>query len=108
MYSGLHVKCCVLLSDVNGNWIFTTECRKTIEYKISQHCVQWHPSSSMRSESEAVRGRGMTKLIVGFQNFANATEHYKFFYSREFSKYVTSTGKSKGTNMKISVIFETS
>ena len=108
MYSGLHVKCCVLLSDVNGTWIFATECRKTIEYKISQHCVEWQHSCSMRSESEAVRGRGMTKLIVGFQNFANVTEHYKFSYSREISKFVTSTGKFKGTNMKISVIFETS
>ena len=106
MYSGLHVKCCVLLSGVNGTWIFATECRKTIEYKISQHCVLWQPSCSMRSESGAVRRRGMKKLIVGFQNFANVTEHYKFSYSKEFSKYATSTGKFKGTNLKISVTFK--
>ena len=98
----------MLLSDVNRTWIFTTECRKTIEYKIPQHCVQWQPSCSMRSESEADRGRGMTKLIAGFQNFANVTEHYKFSYSREISKFVTSTRKSKGTNLKISVTFKTS
>ena len=47
----------------------------------------------------------MAKLIVGFKNFANATEYYKLSYSREISKYVTSTGKFKGTNLKISVTF---
>jgi hypothetical protein len=62
----------------------------------------------MRSDSEADRWRDMTELIVGFQNFANATEYYKFSYSREISKYVTSTGKFKGTNLKISVTFKTS
>ena len=40
--------------------------------------------------------------------FANAPEDYKFSYSREISKYIMSTGKLKGTNLKISVTFKTS
>ena len=108
MYSGLHVKCCVLLSDVNGTWIFATECRKTIEYKISRQCAQWQHSCSMWCESEADRWRGMTKLIVGFKNFTNATERYKFSYSREISKYITITRKFKGNILKISVTFKNS
>jgi len=108
MYSGLHVKCCVLLSDVNGTWIFATECRKTIEYKISGHCAQWQHCCSMWCESEADRRRGMKMLIVGFQYFANATERYKFSYSREISKYVTSTGKFKGNILNIILTFKTS
>jgi hypothetical protein len=62
----------------------------------------------MRRESEADRRRGMTKQIVDFQNFANAPKYYKFSYSREISKCVTSTGKETNTKMKISVTFKTS
>ena len=62
----------------------------------------------MRSESEADRWRGMKKLLVGFQNVANAPEHYKFPNSREISKYIMSTGIFKGSNLKISVTFKTS
>ena len=62
----------------------------------------------MRSKSEADRRRGMTKLIVGFQNFANVHEYYKFSYSREISKSVTNTGKETGAKLNISTIFKSS
>jgi len=52
----------------------------------------------MRSESEADRRRCLTKLIVGFQTFANEPEYFKFSYSREISKFVTSTLKVKSTD----------
>jgi hypothetical protein len=62
----------------------------------------------MRSDSEADRGRDMTELIFGFENFANATERKKFSYSREIPKLATITGKFKGTNLKINFTFKTS
>jgi len=63
----------------------------------------------MRSESVADRRRGgEAERHDRADRFANAPEDYKFSYSREISKYIMSTGKFKGTNLKISVTFKTS
>jgi hypothetical protein len=42
------------------------------KYKVSSKSVQWKPSYSMRKDGRA----DMTKLMVAFRNFANASENF--------------------------------
>jgi hypothetical protein len=79
MYRGLHVKEPLLLSHFNETWIFSTNFRKIIEYKISWKSVPWAPSCSMRAGGRADgrtdRQTDITKIAVGFCNFANAPKY---------------------------------
>jgi len=50
MYSGLHVKYTLFLSDFNETWTFSTDFRKVFKYQISWKSVQWESSCSMRTD----------------------------------------------------------
>jgi hypothetical protein len=54
MYTGLHVKYPLLLSDFNENLIFLTDFR-ILKYKISRKFVQWELSCSIRTDRETYR-----------------------------------------------------
>jgi hypothetical protein len=69
MYIGLHVKCPLFLSGFNKTWIFVIEFRKIPKYQVSYKSDQWEPNYSMLADGET----DMTKLIVGFHNFTDAT-----------------------------------
>ena len=70
MYSGLHVKYPLSLSDYNETWIFWTIFGKMLKYRISWISDQREASCSTRTD----RRTGMMKLIDAFRNFAKATK----------------------------------
>jgi len=72
MHNG-HVKCPLLLFDLNETWVFYTVFRKIIKYQTSWKSVQWEQSRSMWTDGRT----DMTKLIVAFRNFANAPKEGK-------------------------------
>ena len=59
MFVGLHVKYRLFLSDFNETWIFSTDFRKILGYKILWKSVQWNPSWL-----HAVGRTDVMKLIV--------------------------------------------
>jgi hypothetical protein len=71
MYLWQHVKFSLFFSDFNKTWIFTTDFRKVLKYKISRKSVQWETSCPMRTDGRT----GTTKPIVTFCNFANAPKN---------------------------------
>ena len=72
MYSGLHVKYPLPLSDLNETWIFPTDFRKIFKYKISWKSVKWEPSCSMRVDGQT--DMTMTQPIVA-QNFVKTPKN---------------------------------
>jgi hypothetical protein len=72
-------KVLVILSDCNETWIFVTDFRKILKYLFNEN-----PSSRSRVVpcGRTDRGTDMTKLIVAFRNFANATKSRLHFYSK--------------------------
>ena len=72
MYIGIHVKYPLFLSDFNEAWIFSTDFRKTLKYRILWKFVQWEPSCSMRTEG---RQTDMKKEQSLFSNFANSPKN---------------------------------
>ena len=55
MYVGLHIRYPLFVSDCNETWIFPTDFRKVLKYKISWKSVQWQPSCSMRTGGQTGR-----------------------------------------------------
>jgi len=72
MYVVLHVKCPLLWSDINENWILSTIFRNIFKYKISWKSFQWEPNCSI---ADTETGTDMRKLIAAFRNFANAPKY---------------------------------
>jgi hypothetical protein len=62
-------------------WIFSTDFRKSLKYKVSSKSVLWKPSYCMRTDGRTdgqTKGQtDVTKLIVAFRNFANAPNKHK-------------------------------
>ena len=50
MWKRLHVKHLLFLSDLNKTWVFLTDFRKRLKYKISSKSVQWESSCSMPTD----------------------------------------------------------
>jgi hypothetical protein len=55
MYISLHVKYPLFVTDFNKTWIFRTDFRKLLKYKISWKSVKWEPSCSMRTYRQTDR-----------------------------------------------------
>jgi hypothetical protein len=68
MYIDLHVKYPLFLSDFNENWIFSTNFRKMLKYKILWKSVQKDPSCSMWRDGQTDR---YDEANI-FRDFANA------------------------------------
>jgi hypothetical protein len=64
--------CPLFLSDFNETWIFSTDIRKILKYKISWKSVQWEPSRSMRTYGQTDRWADIAKVTVAIRNFVNA------------------------------------
>jgi hypothetical protein len=61
MYTWLHIKCPLFLSDVNETWILSADFQKVLKYKFSWKSAHSEPSCSMRiqrhcNRSEATSG----------------------------------------------------
>ena len=66
MYIRFHGKCQLFLSDLNENWICSTDFLKLLKYEISWKSVEWEPSCSQRTDGYTDRRTDMTKLTVAF------------------------------------------
>ena len=73
-YIGLHVKYPLFLSDFTGNWIFSTDFRKILEYQIS---LRFFNGSRVAPCRWADGRTDMTMLVSAFRNFANAPKNQR-------------------------------
>jgi hypothetical protein len=71
MYTGLHVKYLLYLSDFNATSIFPTDFRKVLIY------IKFNESPSSGSRVFPLGRTEMTKLIVAFRSFAKAPDKVK-------------------------------
>jgi hypothetical protein len=55
IYTGLHVKYLLFLSDFNQTWIFSSHFRKIPQYPISWKTVQWETSCFKRTDGRTDR-----------------------------------------------------
>jgi len=62
MYTGLHVKYRLLVSDCNETWIFSTDYRKILKFRISRKSVQCGWTDT-------------TKVIISFHSFVKPRKH---------------------------------
>ena len=77
IYTVLHVNYPLFLSYFHETWIFSTDIRKILTYKISWKSVRWEPSS-IWTDGQTDRRTDVTTLIVTFRNSANAPNYWKF------------------------------
>jgi hypothetical protein len=70
-YIRRHVKEPPIVSDFNETWLFLTEFRKLLKYKILRKYVHWEPSCSLRTNRHTDGRTDTTELIVAFHNNAN-------------------------------------
>jgi hypothetical protein len=80
MHISINVKYQPFLSDFNKTYVFLTDFRNIIQYKISQNCLVGAKLfiAKLRTEGRT----DMTKLTVGFRNFANASQNPIKFFSK--------------------------
>ena len=50
MWGGLHIKYSLFLSDFKETWIFSTEFRRKLKYKVSSESAHWLRSCSIRTD----------------------------------------------------------
>jgi hypothetical protein len=81
MYTDIHVRYPLFLSDINETWIFSTDFRKILKYEISRKSVKWEPNCGMRSD----RQTDMTKLIMAFRILPKRLRNK--FWIRKLAKY---------------------
>ena len=74
MYTGLHVKYQLFLSDFKETSVFSSHFRRIVKYQISPKSVQRDLNCSMRMDGHTGR-HTLTKLTVAFRNFANAPKN---------------------------------
>jgi hypothetical protein len=65
MYTGLHVKYPLFLSNLKETWIFLRDFLQILKYQISWKSFQWEPSRSTLTDGRT----DMTMLIVAFFAF---------------------------------------
>ena len=75
MYTGLHVKYSLFLSDFKENLILSPDLRKILKYQISWKSIQWELDCSTWTGGRTNKQTDMMKLIVGFRNFANTPKN---------------------------------
>jgi hypothetical protein len=68
MYASVHVKCPLFLSDFNETWIFWTDIRKTLKYRISWKSVGWKPRCSMPTDAQMDRHDENNSHFLKFAN----------------------------------------
>jgi hypothetical protein len=85
LYTGLHVKQPLLLSNVYKTLIFKTNFRKILKYQISLKTVYWEKSGSMRTHTQTDEQADTTKLTVAFAIFATVPE--SSYYSKACGQY---------------------
>jgi len=76
MYTGLHVKYRLFLSDFNKTQFLSTDLKKTPKYKISCKLVQWELGSYMGTDRRM--DRRYCGAIVTLYNLANAPKTKSF------------------------------
>ena len=70
-----HVKYPVISLDFNKTCILSTDFRKIFQYQMLLPSFQCKPNCLMRTDRRMERQIDMTKLIVGFRNFAKVTNN---------------------------------
>ena len=70
------------LSGFNKTWIVLVDFRKLLQCRISWKSVQFEPGCSMRTD------RHMTKLMVAFRNFSNASEKKDVHFTAYFNTFL--------------------
>jgi len=69
IYTDLHVKHPLFLSEFKETWTFWAEFRKTLKYHISWKSIQCEPSCSTQTNGPTDIQGDLTKLIVAFCKF---------------------------------------
>jgi len=75
LYIGFNKRYPLISLDFNKTCIFSTDFRKMFKYQTLLQSFQCKANCLMRTEGRMERQIDMTKLIVDFRNFANATNN---------------------------------
>ena len=95
MYTGVHVKYPLFLSEVNKTWIFSTYFRKIFEHLFVRirplEAKVFHADRPTDGQTE--RQTDMTKLIVAFRSFAKASKSVCFDVPNNIYYWCTNSGR---------------
>ena len=78
MYIGFNIKYSLVSLDCNKTCIFSTDFRKIFKYQMLLQSFRCKPSCLVRTDGRMERQIDMSKLIVDFRNFANATNNGEY------------------------------